>query len=139
MTTVDVFRSEPGQIKNIVVRIVGGNIRLSYSKRDIIAVRAEGDTATLGANAAVHGDTLHIGSSSTLRYFAQRARIDLIIDCPEEISVSIKALGTNLVVDGGTGPLHVDCFAGAVEGTTYSDDVRVKIKIGSNDLVRRQR
>ncbi|MGW3044489.1 hypothetical protein ACWC9T_31600 [Kitasatospora sp. NPDC001159] len=136
---IDVFRSEPGRIKRVEIKIVGGNIRLDFARRDTVAVKAKGDTATLGATATAHKDVLRIGSSSALRYFRQKGRIDLILELPEETAVDIKVFGADIVVNGGTGPLNVDGFAGAIEGTSHSDKVRVKFKVGSNDLVQKAR
>ncbi|MFC4107440.1 hypothetical protein ACFOX0_16100 [Micromonospora zhanjiangensis] len=131
---VKVFESQPGQVRRVNIDIVGGNIRLNASRRDTVAVRAKGDTATLGAKAHVAGDVLHIGSSSAWRYFRQRGRIDLILDLPNDMDVDIKVFGADVVVDGGTGRLHVKSVALSIEGTTYSRDVQVKFRVGSNDL-----
>jgi hypothetical protein len=51
------------------------------------------------------------------------------------MAVFIKVFGADIVINGGTGPLEVRGFAGAIEGTTYSKDVRVRLTIGGNDLV----
>jgi hypothetical protein len=62
---VDVFSSEePGRIKRVEIKIVGGNIRINASRRSTVAVKAKGDVETLGATATVHGHVLRIGSSS---------------------------------------------------------------------------
>jgi hypothetical protein len=136
--TVDVFSSdEPGRIKRVEIKIVGGNIRIDASRRSTVTVKARGDVKTLGATATVHEDVLRIGSSSALRYFLQRSRIDLVLDVPNETEIDIKVFGADIVVNGGTGPLSVKGRAGAIEGTTYSDDVKVKFMVGADDLVRK--
>jgi hypothetical protein len=134
---VDVFRSKPREVRRVDINIVGGNIRLNATRSDVVVVRAKGDIGTLGATARVTGDVLRIGSSSALRYFRQRGRIDLVLDLPEDTDVDINVFGADIVVDGGTGRLHVKGFAGAIEGTTHSRDVRVKFRVGSNDLVQK--
>ncbi|MDP9841738.1 hypothetical protein [Streptosporangium lutulentum] len=134
--SVEVFRStKAGLIKRVEIRIVGGNIRINAVKTTTVTVKALGDTATLGAEASVKGDVLHIGSSSALRYFRQKGRIDLVLDVPEETAIFIKVFGADVVINGGTGPLEVRGFAGAIEGTTYSKDVKVRFTVGGNDLV----
>ena len=136
--TVDVFSSdEPGRIKRVEIKIVGGNIRINASRRSTVAVKAKGDVKTLGATATEHGHVLRIGSSSALRYFLQRSRIDLVLDVPNETEIDINVFGADIVIDGGTGPLSVKGRAGAIEGTTYSDDVKVKFMVGADDLVRK--
>ncbi|GAB3799210.1 hypothetical protein [Micromonospora zhanjiangensis] len=50
------------------------------------------------------------------------------------MDVDIKVFGADVVVDGGTGRLHVKSVALSIEGTTYSRDVQVKFRVGSNDL-----
>ena len=132
---MNVFTSEPGQISRVEIDIIGGNIRIDATKRADVVVTAKGDVKTLGAKASVHGNVLRITSSSALRYFVQRGRIDLVLDVPEDIAIDIKVFGADIVVNGGTGPLSVRGFAGAIEGTTQSDDVRVKFRVGANDLV----
>ncbi|KAB8196078.1 hypothetical protein FH608_011535 [Nonomuraea phyllanthi] len=135
-SSVEVFRStQAGQIKRVEIRIVGGNIRINALKTQTVTVKALGDVATLGAKAAVEGDVLHITSSSALRYFVQKSRIDLVLDVPEDTGVFIKVFGADIVINGGTGPLEVRGFAGAIEGTTYSKDVKVNFTVGGNDLV----
>ncbi|MDR8415213.1 hypothetical protein MTP10_41585 [Nonomuraea sp. 3-1Str] len=134
--TVEVFRStRPGQIKRVEIRIVGGNIRINAIDTDTVHVTALGDVATLGARATVEGDVLRITSSSALRYFLQRSRIDLVLDVPEDTGVLIRVFGADIVIDGGTGPLEVRGVAGAIEGTTHSPDVKVRFVVGGNDLV----
>ncbi|GAB3897474.1 hypothetical protein GCM10029964_080380 [Kibdelosporangium lantanae] len=135
--TIDVFASEPGQIRRVEIDIVGGNIRINATKGNTVKVRAKGDVKTLGAKASVHRDVLRIGSSSALRYFIQKSRIDLILDVPEETAIDIKVFGADIVINGGTGPLKVKGFAGAIEGTTYSDNVSIKFRVGGNDLVQK--
>lgn len=130
-----VFTSAPGQISRVEIDIIGGNIRIDATKRADVVVTAKGDVKTLGAKASVHGDVLRITSSSALRYFTQRGRIDLVLDVPEATAIDIKVFGADIVVNGGTGPLSVRGFAGAIEGTTHSDNVRVKFRVGANDLV----
>ncbi|GAA4566626.1 hypothetical protein [Planotetraspora kaengkrachanensis] len=133
---VEVFRSpQPGQIKRVEIRIVGGNIRINALDTDMVTVTAHGDVATLGAQAGVQGDILHITSSSALRYFLQKSRIDLVLDVPEDIGVFIKVFGADIVINGGTGPLEVRGVAGAIEGTTHSKEVKVRFIVGGNDLV----
>ncbi|MGW0808010.1 hypothetical protein [Nonomuraea sp. NPDC002799] len=133
---VEVFRStESGQIKRVEIRIVGGNIRINAIDADTVTVAALGDVATLGPQAAVRGDVLHVTSSSALRYFLQKSRIDLVLDVPEDTGVFIKVFGADIVVNGGTGPLEVRGVAGAIEGTTHSTDVKVSFVVGGNDLV----
>lgn len=135
-STVEVFRSiQPGQIKRVEIRIVGGNIRINAIDTDTVTVTALGDVATLGAQATVQGDVLHITSSSALRHFLQKSRIDLVLDVPEDTGVFIKVFGADIVVNGGTGPLEVRGVAGAIEGTTHSTDVKVRFVVGGNDLV----
>ncbi|GGP03237.1 hypothetical protein LDL08_11570 [Nonomuraea glycinis] len=134
--TVEVFRStQPGQIKRVEIRIVGGNIRINAIDTGTVNVTALGDVATLGAQATVEGDVLRITSSSALRYFLQRSRIDLVLDVPEDTGIFIKVFGADIVIDGGTGPLEVRGVAGAIEGTTHSSDVKVRFIVGGNDLV----
>jgi hypothetical protein len=133
---VEVFRStQPGHIKRVEIRIVGGNIRINAIDTDVVTVTALGDVATLGAQAGLQGDVLHITSSSALRYFLQKSRIDLVLDVPEDTGVFVKVFGADIVINGGTGPLEVRGVAGAIEGTTHSKEVKVRFVVGSNDLV----
>ena len=54
---------------------------------------------------------------------------------PEDTAIFIKVFGADIVVNGGTGPLEVRGFSGAIEGTTYSTDVKIRFTVGGNDLV----
>ncbi|NRQ33576.1 hypothetical protein HII36_17210 [Nonomuraea sp. NN258] len=48
---------------------------------------------------------------------------------------SVEVFGADIVINGGTGPLEVRGFSGAIEGTTHSTDVKVRFTVGANDLV----
>jgi hypothetical protein len=135
----EVFASEPGQIRRVEIDIFGGNIRINATNRSTVVVTAKGDVKTLGAKASVCRDVLRIGSSSALRYFIQRGRIDLIVDVPEDTEIDIKVFGADIVINGGTGPLKVKGVAGAIEGTTHSDQVKVRFLVYGNDLVQQPR
>jgi hypothetical protein len=134
---IEVFQTPRKDIEQIRIKIVGGNIRINAHKTDDIKIWAKGDIATLGAKASVQGKELLVTSSSALRYFAQKSRIDLIFEVPEDMAVSMNFFGADVVINGGTGPLSVKGFAGAIEGTTYSKDVSIRFTVGSDDLVRK--
>jgi hypothetical protein len=123
-------------IRRVEVDIVGGNIRINAADRQDVAIHTDGDVRTLGARTKVDGDVFRVESSSALRYFLQRGRIDLVLDVPAAAAIDIRVFGADIVVNGGTGPLSVRGFAGAIEGETHSADVRVKFRVGSDDLVR---
>jgi len=126
-----------GNIQQTEIKIVGGNITVNARKTDTITVQVKGDTATLGAKAAIENGVLRITSSSALRYSLQKSRIDLILTVPEEMPVSMKFFGAAVVINGGTGPLFIKGFAGSIEGTTYAKKVDIRLTIGSNDLVKK--
>ena len=134
---IDVFRSSRKDIERIKIKIVGGNIHIKAQKSDDIKIQAKGDTATLSAKAEIQGNELIITSSSTLRYFVQKSRIDLVIEMPEDMAIAMSFFGADVVIDGGTGPLFIKGFAGAIEGTTYSKDISVHFVVGADDLIRK--
>jgi hypothetical protein len=41
------------------------------------------------------------------------------------VAIFIKVFGADIVVNGGTGPLEVREFSGAIEGTTSSKDAKI--------------
>jgi hypothetical protein len=90
--TVQEIFSHPadGSIRRTEIKVVGGNITVNAHKTDAIIVQAKGDTATLGAKATLHDGVLRITSSSALRYFLQKSRIDLILTVPEDMPIAMK-------------------------------------------------